>query len=150
MLCCQFGTPCDVQDDSTRRFHHNTTFVCNIAVGGVCLILILGILAVHAWRVLRVCRQRKDWSVHLQAAPCMPDLDTGLLGIFCLLLCQHAVSCITECTHIHVSSACTQSGAQSGATFSTCQSTIAPVDHARHCWLFARSPCHTTIPVLLW
>ena len=104
MLCYHLGTPCDVQDDSTRRFHHNTTFVCNIAIGGVCLILILGILAVHAWRVLRVCRQRKVWSVHLQAAPClgspsancMPDLAAQLLCTQSLLFANMPICDITS------------------------------------------------------
>ncbi len=52
-----------VQDDSTRRFKHNTAFICNIVVGGVCLTIIAVTFVIHAWRVWRACRQQKVWLV---------------------------------------------------------------------------------------
>ena len=50
-----------VQDDSTVRFRHNIASIWNVAVGGLCLLMMSAILGVFAWRVIQARRLRKSW-----------------------------------------------------------------------------------------
>lgn len=50
-----------VQDASTKRFQRKTVSIWNIAVGGVCLVLMSGILTAFAWRVGQARWQNKSW-----------------------------------------------------------------------------------------
>lgn len=50
-----------MQDASATRFKHKTVSIWNVAVGGVCLMLMSAILIVFAWRIGQARWQNKIW-----------------------------------------------------------------------------------------
>ncbi|KAL0038251.1 hypothetical protein WJX79_010181 [Trebouxia sp. C0005] len=69
------------KDNSTRRFHHNTTFICNIAIGTVCLSLIIAIFVIHVFRLLKACRQHKVWSHARKRVTILFMVEAAVQGI---------------------------------------------------------------------
>ena len=54
------------QDDSTVRFRHNVASIWNVAVGGLCLLMMSAILGVFAWRVIQARPPTKAGEQQLQ------------------------------------------------------------------------------------
>ncbi|DBA74568.1 TPA: hypothetical protein ACH3X2_009443 [Trebouxia sp. C0005] len=82
-------------DGSTRRFKHNTAFICNIVVGGACLTIITVTFVIHAWRVWRACRQHKVWLPKRKRHTVLFLTETALQGVN--LVCYIAPSVQTIC-----------------------------------------------------
>ena len=53
-----------MQNGSSDEIQRNIVSVWNIAIGGVCLMLMSAIMAVFAWRIIQANRQNKTWYVY--------------------------------------------------------------------------------------